>query len=298
MAKIEITMLGTSGSAPTKERNLSSTAIRYDGKVFLFDCGEGTQRQMFKYHLNISKIAGIFITHIHGDHIIGIAGLIRTLALYNRLHPLPIYVPEGYKKNVERLIDFDKAMIGYRIDIIDVKSGNVFKNKDISIRAFKLKHSITSYGYVFKENDTFHFIKSKASAIGIKGEMFSNLVKNKRMKIKGNTIKLEEVTEKKHGKKIVYATDTRPSAYTVRAAASADLLIHDASYEDKELNLARMRMHSTAREAATIADKSSAKLLILTHISTRYKDTKLHLEESKEIFENTKIAEDGMKLII
>lgn len=298
MTKIEVIMLGTSGSTPTKERNLPSMAIRYDGKIFLFDCGEGTQRQMFRYHLNISKIAGIFITHIHGDHIIGIAGLVRTLALYNRSEPLSIYIPEGYQKRVEMLLNFDKVTIGYPIRVVGIKSGNIFKDRTISIKAFKLKHSVLSYGYIFKENDRYNFIKAKAIAAGIEGVMFSSITKKKKLKIKGTIVKIEDITKEVIGKKIVYATDTRPSAYTIRAASSADLLIHDATYEENESQLAKMRMHSTAREAAIIAKKSSVKRLILTHISARYKNTELHIEESKKVFKNTDIAVDGMRLII
>jgi len=253
---------------------------------------------MFRYHINISKIVGIFITHIHGDHIIGIAGLVRTLALYNRSQPLFIYIPEGYQKRAEMLLNFDKLVIGYPIKIIGIKNGNIFRNKSISIKAFKLKHSVPSYGYIFRENDTYHFIKERAVALGIKGVMFSNLTKNKRIKIDGKIVKIRDVTDRVRGKRIVYATDTRPSPYTIRAANSADLLIHDASYEDREANLAKMRMHSTASEAAIIAKRSSAKKLILTHISARYKDTNLHLKESKRIFRNTDIAIDGMRLII
>ncbi len=298
MRDIEIIVLGTAGSAPTKERGLSAIAIRYDGRIFLMDCGEGTQRQMMRYGLNISKIDAIFITHIHGDHVIGIAGLMRTLALYNRTRPLNIYVPEGYENNVKMLVDFDAAMILYKVNIVGVHSGKIYSDGGISVRAFRLRHSIPAYGYAFSEDDRPHFIKSEAKRLGIDGRMFSEIEKRGRITANGKTVRLSQITKTVKGKKVVYAADTRPVQSTLAAARDADLLIHDSSYASEDAELARSRMHSTAEEAAKIAKRAGAKRLLLTHLSARYKNVNAHLKESRRIFRNTDVAEDGMRIVV
>lgn len=298
MTDIEVIAIGTSGSAPTKERGLPSLAIRYNGRIFLMDCGEGTQRQMMVYGLNISRISAIFVTHMHGDHAVGLAGLIRTMALYNRTDPLDIFIPEGYEKNVKALLGFDNAIIKYPVNVIGVHSGKVYSNSSISVKAFKLRHSISTYGYVFKENDKLHFMKSKANKLGIKGRMFSEIEKKRRLTVNGHTIKLADITETEKGKSIVYAVDTRPSQSIINAARDADLLICDSSYVSENADLAKSRMHSTAEEAATMAKKAGAKRLLLTHISARYNNVDVHLKESRGIFKNTDVAEDGMKIVV
>ncbi len=295
---IDITFLGTAGSAPTKERALPAVAIEYDGNVFLFDCSEGTQRQLMEYSINPFKIKAIFITHLHGDHVIGVAGLVRTLALLNRVEPLYIYVPEGEEKKVNLLITFDNALINYKVVIKGIRTGTIFKGKTFMINAFRLEHSIKTYGFLFKENDKLHFIKEKSLALGLKGEMFSKFSKTGTMLINGKRIKLKDVTTIEKGKKIVYATDTRPTKNTVLTSANADLLIHEATYSDVLKDLAVQRKHSTAKEAATVAKKAKVKILILFHLSSRYADAEPLLKEAKSVFKDTSIAYDGLKLSI
>jgi ribonuclease Z len=295
LIEIEVFMLGTSAAAPTKERNLSGIAIRYNGKTFLLDCGEGTQRQMLKYGLNIYKIEAIFLTHIHGDHVIGIAGLTRTLSLYGRTGKLRIYIPKGYSKALSMLLHFDNPVLKYEIEIIEVGRGTIYSDEEVSVKAFALKHSVQTCGYSFEERWRYRFTE-KAKRLGIKGREFSEIQKKGSIMLNGKNIKIRDVTELVEGRKVVYATDTRPVEATVRAGKGADLIIHDASYTEEDKRLARERMHSTAAEAAKIAKKAGAKRLILTHISTRYKDTKDNLKEAREIFRNCDVAEDGMKV--
>ncbi|MGC8710643.1 MAG: ribonuclease Z [Candidatus Micrarchaeia archaeon] len=295
---IKIIVLGTSGSTPTKTRGMPSVALVREGDVYLFDCGEGTQMRMMQYDVNISRIKAIFITHAHGDHIIGIAGLVRTLALNNRVEPLLIFVPKGYEKVLMSLITFDKAMIRYNIDIRGIGSGIIMKGKGFLVKAFRLKHSIPSYGYVFKEDDKRRFIKEKCGKLGIKNEMYSLLEKTGSIKVKGKSVRIEDVTWLQHGKKIVYATDTRPCANTVKASLGADVLIHEATFAENEKKHALLRKHSTAKEAAGVAKKADAKMLVLMHISARYRSPKQLQEEAEAVFKNTVVAKDGYAIAL
>ncbi len=293
---MRIIFLGTSGSVPTKARNLPSVALEHEGEILLFDCGEGTQRQMMNFSVNISKIASIFLTHAHGDHIIGVAGLIRTLALNKRASPLRIYVPEGQEGAIKSLIEFDHALIGYPIEIIPIKGGIVQRGDDYTISAFRVNHTLKCYGFVFAENDKVHFIKQKADALGIEGKMFSELTKKGRAVINGKRVTLASVTTKEKGRRVVYATDTKPCKATQDAAAGADLLIHEATYTEQYKEQAGERGHATALQVAKMAKAAKVNMLALTHISARYRDPKELLEEARSVFKNTKVAEDGMRI--
>jgi len=290
---IDITVLGTSGSTPTKSRRMPGVAITYDGAVYLFDCGEGTQMQMIKYRINASRLKGIFITHMHGDHIIGVVGLVRTLALNNREAPLQIYVPKGYEKMMREFITFDNVSIYYKIEIIGVKSGVVYKDDKITISAFRLNHAIPTFGYVFAENERRRFIKEKCAALGIRGAMFGELQRKGSIIVNGKKVYLESVTTAIPGKKIVYASDTRPSSSTVKAARNADLLIHEATYSEADSKKAIERKHSTATEAAQVAKRAAVKALLLVHVSARYRRPNQLQKEAEAIFPNTKVARDG-----
>lgn len=294
----KITVLGTSGASPTKERGLTSVALVHEGSVLLFDCGEGTQMQLLKYNVNSSKIKAIFVSHAHGDHIIGIAGLVRTLGLNGRKAPLSIFVPKGYEGVIRSLIVFDKAVIEYPVTITGISAGSVYKEKDFTVSAFKEDHTISTYGYVFKINDRRKFDAVKSKRLGIKGPMFSELLRKGTLRIGKAQVKLTDVTHLQIGKKIVYAADTRPSKSTISAAKNADLLIHEATYAETERNLALERKHSTAAEAAQVAKKAKVSRLLLIHFSARYKTTQQLENEAKRIFKNTILADDGYNTFI
>ena len=295
---IRITVLGTSGASPTKERNLTSVALSYDGNVFLFDCGEGAQMQILKYGVNSSRIKAVFISHAHGDHVIGLAGLVRTMALNGRKDKLLVCVPKGSESVVRSLVVFDNVRLTYPIEIKAVKRGQVYMGRDFTVSAFKLDHTIPSYGYVFKINDRRRFIENKAKRLGIKGEMFSILQKNGRIRLGKKTIKIAEVTTPFAGAKVAYASDTRPTNSTIAEAKGADILIHEATYMDAESSLAKERGHSTAKDAAAIAKKAKAKRLVLIHFSARYRDIRDLEAEAKKVFANSTAAEDGYVISI
>ncbi len=248
---------------------------------------------MMKMGVNISLIKGIFITHIHGDHSIGAAGLVRTMALNGRVEPLSIFIPKGFESKMRSLISFDKAIIQYEIRIIGVESGKAMEDNGLTISAFKLNHSVSTYGYVLKEEDRRRFIKEKCDRLGVKGIMFSELSKKGITELKGRKIRLGDVSSVAKGRKIAYASDTRPCQSTVRAAAGCDILIHESNFAKADNGLARKRMHSSADEAARMAKLSGAKRLVLTHISARYRKTDALLSDAKRIFRNTSVAYDG-----
>jgi ribonuclease Z len=291
---MRIIFLGTAGSTPTKFRGLPSIAIEREGELLLFDCGEGTQRQMMQFSVNISKITAIFLTHTHGDHTLGVAGLVRTLALNRRTRPLDIFIPAGGEKQINELIHFDNAVMNYKINVKPVRQGEIYRGKGFAITAFRLLHTTKTYGFVLKEDDKIKFLKQKAAKLGIKGKAFATLLKSGQLKVGKRTIKLKEVSFKEPGKRIVYATDTRPTNDTVKAAANADILIHETTYSASELSLAKERMHSTAVEGATLAKKAKAKKLVITHPSARYRDDGVLVGEARKIFKNTEMAKDGM----
>ena len=294
----EVTILGSSGSSPAKGRHMPCVALRREGELFLFDCGEGTQMQMLEYGINSYKVRAIFVSHAHSDHIIGIAGLIRTLAMNNRKESLRIFVPKGEEGIIKNLLSFDRAMIGYAIEIVGVGSGIIYKGKGFSVSAFRLKHTIDSCGYVFKEDDRIKFIKGKCRSLGIKGEAFKELEKKGKIKIGKKTVSLSRVSFLQKGKKVVYAVDTRPMASTIKAAMGADLLMHESSYTEQQRDLAIERRHSTALEAAKIARKAGVKRLVLIHISTRYKTADPLIKEACKEFKNVEVAKDGDRIIV
>ena len=295
---IDVVFLGTSGSVPTKDRAMPAVAIKYDGEVLLFDCGEGVQRQMMLYSININKINSIFITHMHGDHVIGLAGLLRTLASNNRLRPIDIFIPDGYQDKINELITFDNAIIPYKINIHGIKKGTIKKEKDYSVIAYPLKHSIKTMGYIFKTNDRIKFDNKKANSFGIKGELFSKIAKIGKLKINNKIIMLNDISSRVAGKIIVYATDTRPLKTSINTIKNADLLIHEATYTQDLIKFAKERMHSTAYEAGEIASNANVKRLVLFHISARYKDSDIILTDVKKSFKNSIIAFDGLNLNI
>ena len=295
---VKLTFLGTSGSAPTKRRGMPSVALEYDGGVYLFDCGEGSQRQMLMYGVNHAALRAIFISHIHGDHVIGIPGLLRTMALNRRTTPIDIFVPKGCEGAIKALIGFDKASMGYGVNVKAVNAGSIYDGKGFKISAFKLNHSVPSFGYAFKENDKTHFIKEKAISAGLEGRMFSELLKKGSMKVGKKLVKASDVTTKEKGLAFAYVADTRPTSSTAVKARGNDILIHEATYASDLETLAKERMHSTAAEAATIAKKASVKRLILFHVSARYKDGRKLASEAKAIFNNSEVAKDGLKILL
>jgi ribonuclease Z len=293
---MKLIFLGTSASKPTSERNPSSMALQYNnGEFMLFDCGEGTQRQMIK-KVSPMKITKIFITHLHADHIIGVVGLIQSMKLNGRTQLLEIFVPKDTLEHMKTLFSIPYFSADFDIHVIEVFDEKIDFD-GYWIRPFPVSHGVPAVGYVFGANDSRgKFNKKLCEELGIKGEMFSSLEKNGEIEINGRKISVDEVTGKlRKGKKIVYTGDTEKIDVFPEEAYNCDALIHDSTFistEDK-----KETYHSTVKEACETGKLLSAKKIILPHISQRY-ETKEVKTESEKYCENAIVAEDFLEIVL
>lgn len=297
--KINVTVLGTAGSQPTKERNVTGVFLEYNGDGMLFDCGEGTQRQMKIAGIPITKVKKIFITHWHGDHILGLPGLIQSLGLNEFQSQLDIYGPPGTKKFFGNM--FHTFLFDQRIDIQvhEIRSGVVFDGKDYSIETRPLKHRAICYGYVFKENDKRKMNVSALKKLGIPtGPLVGQLQSGKTIQHKGKKITPDQVSEVIKGKKFAFVTDTLMCKGAMELAQDADVLLCESTYHSDMEDKAEDYTHLTAQQAAQIASQSDVKKLVLTHFSARYKHVKELEDDAKVVFPNTVAARDLMKISI
>lgn len=283
---LRITFLGTSGAAPTVDRGLPAISIKYENELMLWDCGEGTQRQLMKYKIGYGSIDHIFISHSHLDHYLGLFGLLETLKLSS---------PSPRQVNIfgQTSLDLEKYKF---VKLSKLRNGPLYIGNNFIVSAFPVKHIKNSFGFIFQENDKLKFHEEKAHSLGLQGRLFKEIQKKGKVKTEKGEIKLEDVSWRNPGKKIVYSGDCTPDDNLIEAARDADVLIHEATFDSSKKEDAIERSHSTAVDAATVAKKAKVKQLVLTHISPRYSDTTILLEQAKEIFQQTKIAEDGLYL--
>ena len=300
---MKLVFLGTGCSNPTKDRNLSAVALRFEGEWMLFDCAEGTQRQMVKSSVSYIKLKYIFLTHFHADHILGLPGLIATMALHERSEDLHVFGPKGVSQIVNVLLKFVGENIPFKILCHEIKpqGGTILKEENFSVTATSLAHNCKCFGFVFKEKDKEgKFMRKKAESLGIPvGPLYSKLVAGKSVKVEGKVFKPKDVmdySKGRKGKKISYILDTMPNEKYFKAIEDSDILIHEASFSEDEKERAKEIAHSTASQAAEVAKKTNAKKLILTHISPRYKEDKKILADAKRIFRNSYIANDFLEL--
>jgi ribonuclease Z len=272
-----------------------------EGELLLFDCGEGAQQQMMRAKTGLS-ISSIFITHWHGDHFLGIPGLVQTLSFQGRREPLEIFGPEGIEKFVHYILSLGYYRLRFEVRTRKVKAGDVIKRGGYEIIVVETDHSIPSVCYVLNEERRLgRFNPEKAMELEVKpGPLFSKLHHGESVFVKGREIKPDEVVgPPRPGRKIVYTGDTRPCTSVIEASKDADLMIHDGMFCEDLRDWAIESKHSTAAEAADIAKQAGAKQLVLTHISSRYSESvKELLKEAKGVFENTIVARDRMVIEI
>lgn len=284
---------------PTKERNQVATLMLYKRDGILIDCGEGTQRQMKLYGIPLSKLTKILVSHWHGDHILGLLGIIQSLGSLDYEKTLEIYAPKGTKKYFE---DMCKGIVfDFRIKtkFVEVDSGIICEDKDFTIESLPLKHKIACNGYSFIEKDKRKINMEKLKKIGVEeGPHIRKLQEGKTLIWKDKVIKPEEVTTIVKGKKITFITDTVITNNCYKLAENADILVIESSYTSKLKDKAEKYKHLTAQQSALIASKSDVKKLILTHFSARYKNTQEIEEEARNYFDNIICAYDGMKINI
>lgn len=295
---MELIFLGTSSAIPSKHRNHASIALKAFGEILLFDCGEGTQRQMSCMKLSPMKIKNIFISHLHGDHILGLPGIIQSLGFRGRTEPLNIYGPPGLENIRESIMNFGYFALDFEIIMHEIKDGTVIDNEEYTVECVKTQHNVFNLSYSLIEKKKPKFLKDKAIELGLKpGPDFGKLHDGIEVKIEDKIIKPEQVLgECRKGLKITYSGDTRPCEDLVDFAADSDILIHESTFGDKDQAKAVENWHSTAKEAAQIAKKARAKKLILTHISTRYRKSDDLKKAAQKVFENTVVARDFMTL--
>lgn len=295
---MELVFLGTSSAIPTSHRNHSAVALKAFGEIFLFDCGEGTQLQMSKAKISPMKINNIFITHFHGDHILGLPGIIQSMAFRGRKNPLHIFGPKGLVEIINIIRNFGYFSLTFEIYMHEIDDGIILEEGNYRISCSKMNHTVLNFAYGIYEKRRPKFIREKAIALGVSpGPDFGKLQQGISVKVGDIVIQPEQVLgEERKGRKIVYSGDTTPSEGMVEFAKDADLLIHESTFEGICGDKAYEMGHSTSVQAAEIAKKANVKRLILTHVSTRYKKSDILETEAKEIFKNSTVAEDFMQI--
>lgn len=295
---MQITFLGTACMVPTKDRNHSGIFVSYKAHGILMDCGEGVQRQFRIAEIPPTKITKILISHWHGDHVLGLPGLIQTLSASEYEKTLEIYGPKGTKEYINSM--FKAFAFNNTLDIkINelAKDGVFFENDEFVLEAFSLNHSIPCFGFSFIEKDKIKINLAFTKKLKIpEGPLLGKLQDNKSIVWKGETITPEHATYTVKGIKVTYVSDTLPCTNSIKYATNANILICEASHASSHEEKAMQYGHATAKQAAMIASQANAKRLILTHFSQRYKDVTELKEEAKDIFCNVDCAYDFMKI--
>ena len=281
----DILFLGTGASVPSREKSLPCVAVRQGRSISLFDCGEGSQRQLMISPFSFMKIDRIFISHMHGDHILGLPGLLQTMGMSGRKKDVLIYGPEGIGKALDCMLDACEGELEFNIQMNELRGGESFSFEGFSVTAFRTIHNTPSVGFVYREDDRPGvFNKKKAEELGLEPGEFSRLQNGETVK----GVRPEQVIgPSRKGCSMVYTGDTAPCDVIREAAKGADVLIHEATYIDEDSKLAEEHFHSTAKSAAETAFECKVRMLALIHISNRYGDNGPALEEARETFENT-----------
>ena len=298
---LSVRLLGTSASRPTVERNVASIAVVREGETLLFDCGEGTQRQMMRYGVAFG-LEDIFFTHFHADHVIGVIGLMRTMSLQGRAEPLRIWGPKGAARIMKRAEDFGMDRLSFPLEISEIEPGQRIQRKDYAIVPFAVDHrGAKALGYALVEDDRKgRFNPDRARELGIpEGPLWGEIHRGRSVTLAdGRVVEPSElVGNPRSGRKIVLSGDTRPCEATLQASRGADLLVHEATFGDEEAARAVETGHSTAREAAILARDAGVGTLLLLHFSARYSRDASELgKEARQCFERTIVGKDGLEL--
>jgi len=298
---MELIFLGTGAGVPSKERNVSAIALSIleeVNNIWLFDCGEATQHQILYTSIKPRKINKIFITHLHGDHLFGLPGLLSSRSFQGGDSPLTIYGPKGIKRFIDVSLKASGSHLTYPLEIIELSSGILFTHSQFEVSCQKLEHGVSSYGFRIKEKDKIGELKvDKLKDIGITpGPIYKKIKEHETTELSdGRVIRRKEfIGPPKKGRVLSILGDTRSTSKNVSFIEDSDVLIHEATFEDEAQEQAHKYFHSTTTEAAQLAKDGHVKKLILTHISSRYQKEDLPrlLKEAQAIFPNTTLAED------
>jgi ribonuclease Z len=295
---LSVTFLGTGASCPTVDRNVAGLAVQREGETILFDCGEGSQRQMMRYGVGFS-FTEVFFTHYHADHMLGITGLLRTMGLQDRTAPVVLYGPRGAERVLGAAILLGIERNKFPVEIVELRPGQRLTRPEYDIVAFETEHRADTMGYALVEHIRLgRFNPERAQELGIpEGPLWGRLHKGESILLEDGRIitAADLVGAPRPGRTVVYSGDTRPSLSVIEAARGADLLVHEATFGGDEAERAKETGHSTAAEAARVAHDAGVRRLVLTHISPRYnRDATELLAEARAVFPDTTIARDGL----
>ncbi len=296
---LKITILGSSSATPTKTRNPSAQLLQFNQKYFLIDCGEGTQMQMLKYGIKHNRLHHIFISHLHGDHFLGLYGLLFTFHLFNRQKAVHIYAPPELEKMIKMHIDVAGTTLSYPLHFHPLniyQQGVILEDDTVKVSYFSLKHRIPTFGFLFQEKPKERRIIKNAI------EKYNLSIEDIRKAKKGETVtghdgKITPLhlisNEAAPSYSYAYCSDTAYHKKMIPKIKGTDILYHEATYADDLKESAEEKYHATARQAALIAKEAGVQKLIIGHFSTRYKSLDIFLKEAKEEFPNTFLAEEG-----
>jgi ribonuclease Z len=296
---MQIVFLGTSGSWPTPKRNVSAIAVKRGPEVILFDCGEGTQRQLMASKLSFMQVNHVFLTHYHGDHFLGLPGLMQSMNFFGREAPLDVYGPFGCEELVAELLSLGHFKAGYPVRARDLAPGGSVDCGEYSVTAFEAVHTVPGLGFVLEEKPRAgRFDLEKAKAFGIPpGPLYSKLQEGHAVTVGGRTYLPDQVLgPPRRGRKIVYTGDSMPHEGLVAMARGADVLIHDATSDAALEAKANRYGHSSSRQAAMVAKEAGVGLLVLTHMSPRYEDSSSLLADARAVFERVQLADDFLEI--
>jgi ribonuclease Z len=291
---LDIVFLGTSGSVPTARRGLAGTLVRRGGDRILFDCGEGTQRQLLRSTVGLIELPDVFLTHYHADHYLGLPGMLKTFALRGREVPLTVYGPPGLVDlfGVLRRI-FGK--LTYAVELVELRRGDAVERGEYRIVPFDVEHGVSANGYALAESPRpGRFDVEAARALGVpEGPLFGRLQSGEPVEVSGGgSVRPEQVLgAPRPGRKIVLAGDTRPARHVLEAAQGADVLVHEATFASEEQERADDTLHATAEGAAELARLAGVRMLALTHLSNRYFGPEI-VREAREVFPETVVPRD------
>ncbi|GGA67700.1 ribonuclease Z [Ornithinibacillus halotolerans] len=304
---MELFFLGTGSGVPSKERNVSSLALmllQEVNSIWLFDCGEATQHQILHTSIKPRKINKIFITHLHGDHIFGLPGLLSSRSFQGGDDELTIYGPEGIQEYVETSLNISGTHLTYPLSFVVINEGKILEDEHFIVTCKKLEHGIPSYGFRIEEKDKPGELQvNKLKEAGIQpGPIYKEIKENEWTILEdGREIRREDfIGPNKQGRHVVILGDTRSTEKNKQFVQNADILVHEATFDKEKVKLARDYFHSTTEQAASLAKDGQVKQLILNHISSRYQEDELEslLLEARAIFPNTIIAHDFSKVTI
>jgi ribonuclease Z len=296
---MQLTFLGTGGGMPSPSRGVSAIALQVGRDVLLFDCGEGTQRQFMLSSVSFMKVTNIYITHFHGDHFLGLPGLIQSMSFSGRKEPLALHGPPGMIDIAKQVSSLGYFQLGFQLTAAEMQDGDTVDLGPLTVTALAGEHTVPEISYVIEEKERpGRFLTERAKELGVApGPQFSTLQSGGEIIVGDRVVRSSDVLgPPRRGRKVVISGDTRPTARLTQAAKGADVLVHEATLDSSLQEGAKSYGHSTAREAGEVAREANVDLLVLTHISNRYEDVSVLEAEAREVFPRAVIAKDLMSL--